>query len=164
MAMHRQKEHEGRMTDILAENISDELSRMAQRLESFDFSPVWNEMLDPLHEGFSSNFDQTRGPDGIWPPHAPYTILLHGPHPLLILTGAMKRSVTQSGSEGRIEELMRNEAKIGTSFFYAPYQQFGTRKIPARPFLWLEGSYVERLTNQLADAMMARVFNGNGTG
>jgi phage gpG-like protein len=76
----------------------------------------------------------------------------------------MKRSVTQSGSDGRIEEIMRTEAKIGTSLFYAPYQQFGTRKIPARPFLWLEGSYVERLTNQLADAMMARVFNGNGTG
>ncbi len=159
------KDDQGRMKDITIERIGDSLDELMAQLQSFDFAPVWTALLEPVHEGFASNFDQTRAPYGTWPPHSPMTIALHGPHPLLILTGAMKRSVTQSGSEGRIEDIMRNEAIIGTSLFYAPYQQFGTsgpHPIPARPFLWLEGSYVDQVHERFADEVASRLF-GTGT-
>jgi len=149
------------MTDTLAVDFVDYMRDWASSLETMDHEPTFQSMLDPLHEGFTANFDNARAPYGQWPPHSPYTILLHGPHPLLILTGAMKRSVTQSGSDGRIEEFTRDQAIIGTSLFYAPYQQFGTAKIPARPFLWLEGSYVDRLHELFADATMARALNAS---
>jgi phage gpG-like protein len=143
--------------------VIDSLQATTSQLDSFDFAPVFSAMLETFHRGIESNFDNIRGPGYTWPPHSPVTIAKHGPHPLLILTGAMKRSVTQSGAEGRIEEIMRNEATIGTSLFYAPYQQFGTTgppKIPARRFLWLQSSFVDQLAEIFADQMTERLFGG----
>jgi phage gpG-like protein len=162
--MRGSQDHQGRMSDVDVERFVDLMQATISQLEAFDFAPVFTSMLETLHQGFESNFDQTRAPYGQWPPHSPMTIAIHGPHPLLILTGVMKRSVTQSGVEGRIEDIMKNEAIIGTSLFYAPYQQFGTsgpHPIPARPFLWLEGSYVDRLHERFVDEVESRLF---GTG
>ena len=153
------------MRDISIDLLVDEVEQTIGRLQSFDFAPVFESVLDILHEGFASNFDQTRAPYGQWPPHSPMTIALHGVHPLLILTGAMKAAVTQSGSSDRIEEITQTEAIIGTSLFYAPYQQYGTsgpRPIPARPFLWLEGDYVDQLHERFADEVASRLL-GIGT-
>lgn len=148
-------------TDVTV--VINELRATAQQLQSFDFAPVFSEMLETFHRGIESNFDNTRGPGYTWAPHSPVTIALHGPHPLLILTGAMKRSVTQTGAEGRIEDIMQNEMTIGTSLFYAPFQQFGTTgppRIPARRFLWLQGSYVDELAEIFADQVAQRLFGG----
>jgi phage gpG-like protein len=158
--MHGTKEHEG-MKDISIELLVDDVQQTIGQLQSFDFKPVFQSVLDVLHSGFESNFDQTRAPYGTWPPHSPKTIALYGPHPLLILTGAMKASVTQSGSSDRIEEITQTEAIIGTSLFYAPYQQYGTsgpNPIPARPFLWLEGDYVDQLHERFADEVATRLL------
>lgn len=149
------------MSDTDINVVIEMMQATASQLESFDFSPVFSSMLETFHRGIESNFDNIRGPGYTWPPHSPVTIAKHGPHPLLILTGAMKRSVTQTGSEGRIEEIMRDEMTIGTSLFYAPYQQFGTTgppRIPVRRFLWLQGSYVDQLAEIFADQMMERLF------
>ena len=153
------------MKDISIDLLVDEVEQTIGRLQSFDFAPVFESVLDILHEGFASNFDQTRAPYGQWPPHSPLTIIKYGPHPLLILTGAMKAAVTQSGSSDRIEEITQSEAIIGTSLFYAPYQQYGTggpNPIPARPFLWLEGDYVDQLHETFADEVASRLL-GIGT-
>jgi phage gpG-like protein len=149
------------MSDTDVEVIVEVIRATFEQLETLDYAPIFESLLGTFHEGIERNFDNRQAPYGTWPPHSPMTIAIHGPHPLLILTGAMKRSVTQRGSEGRIEDIMRNQATIGTSFFYAPYQQFGTsgpHPIPARPFLWLEGSYVDRLHEQFTDAVTARLF------
>ena len=162
--MHGPKEYQG-MKDISIDLLVDEVEQTIGRLQSFDFAPVFTAVLDTLHEGFASNFDQTRAPYGQWPPHSPMTIAKYGVHPLLILTGAMKAAVTQSGSSDRIEEITQTEAIIGTSLFYAPYQQYGTdgpRPIPARPFLWLEGDYVDQLHERFADEVATRLL-GIGT-
>lgn len=162
--MHGPKEYQG-MKDISIDLLVDEVEQTIGRLQSFEFAPVFESVLDILHEGFSSNFDQTRAPYGQWPTHSPMTIALHGVHPLLILTGAMKAAVTQSGAASRIEEITQTEAIIGTSLFYASYQQYGTNgpnPIPARPFLWLEGDYVDQLHERFADEVATRLL-GIGT-
>lgn len=149
------------MSDIAVEILESRIGTLLAALDSFDFAPTFESMIDTFHQGIIANFDNTQAPYGQWPPHSPMTIAIHGPHPLLILTGAMKRSVTQRGADERIEEIMRNEMNIGSSLFYAPYQQFGTNgpnPIPARPFLWLESSYVDRLHEQFADDITTRIF------
>jgi phage gpG-like protein len=145
------------MSDMLASDASMGLRQFGDELFNMDFGPVFESLIDPVHEGVAENFDATRSPSGKWPPHSPVTIMLHGPHPLLVLSGTMKAAVTSRGSSGRIEEFTRDSLTFGTDLFYAPYQQYGTRKIPARPFLWLEGSYVDRITDMFADGVLQRL-------
>jgi phage gpG-like protein len=139
--------------EFLASDASAILGSFANELASMSFVDAFKKTTDSLHDGFQANFTNTRAPYGTWPPHAPYTIQKYGPHPLLILTGAMLASVTQSGSDGRIEQISSNEMVIGTSLFYAGFQQYGTLKIPPRPFLWLDGDHLEKVTEAFVSAI-----------
>jgi len=61
-----------------------------------------------------------------WPPHSPRT---HATWPLLMPPKAhLWRSIRVTSYDAR-------HATVGTDRPYAPYLQFGTRKMPARPFL-----------------------------
>lgn len=157
MALPMSKEYQGAVMDFLASDAVQGFREFGDELLGMDFGPVFDSLIDPVHAGFVDNFDRTQAPYGRWPPHSPVTIMLHGPHPLLILSGTMKAAVSTRGSTGRIEELTPESLTIGTDLFYAPWQQYGTRKIPARPFLWLEGSHVDRITDLFADGVLERL-------
>lgn len=126
------------------------LDELAQSMENTSLVESFKEIVPILHEGFADNFSSTKSPSGTWPPHSPYTIAKYGPHPLLILSGAMLASVTNSGSDGSIEEVGPREMALGTSIFYAGFQQFGTVRIPARRFLWLDSPFMDRLSDTFA--------------
>ncbi len=122
----------------------------ANDLLTVDFHDAFEACVETVNSGFEENFDEARAPDGPWKPHAPLTILLHGVHPLLILSGKMKASVTQRGTEERVENIGARDAAFGTDLFYAGYQQFGTMKIPARRFLWLGPVWVDAVTEKFS--------------
>lgn len=101
-----------------------------------------------FHSSVDMNFARQEQPDGTrWPKHAPLTVLLHGPHPLLILTGRLKAAATGgSGSyrrkiafKGRVVEQVGVRA---SAVPYAVVQQKGGRGsggnyVPKRSYHYL---------------------------
>jgi phage gpG-like protein len=144
--------------EFLASDAIMVLGAFASELENVSLQEVFRKTTDSLHEGFQANFTNTRGPKGTWPPHSPVTVAIYGPHPLLILTGAMLASVTQTGAPGSIENYRPREMEIGTSIWYSGFQQFGTLKIPARPFLWLDSTPMEKVTSAFVNALIEFLF------
>lgn len=145
--------------EFFAHEADEVFSAFASSLESGDLTPAFRSCIEVASEGFSDNFGATKAPYGTWPPHSPVTVAIHGPHPLLILTGDMYRAVTKEGSEGRIQDLEPRSLVLGTDLFYAAWQQYGTAKIPPRPFLWLDKPFVVQVTEVFADASY-RIFVG----
>jgi phage gpG-like protein len=141
---------------FLAFEAVDVLGAWSDELATGSLEQPLRDCIGLLNNGFEDNFDATKAPYGQWPAHAPYTIQKYGPHPLLILTGVMKASVTESGSASRIEEVGTRQLAIGTDLFYAPYQQFGTRKIPPRPFLWLDAPWVDQVAERFATGVLVQ--------
>jgi HK97 gp10 family phage protein len=62
-----------------------------------------------------------------WPPLGPAAVAKHGDTPLLD-TGEMRDSIQHT-------VVSSHEGYVGTNSTYAKYQEFGTSKIPPRPFL-----------------------------
>lgn len=62
-----------------------------------------------------------------WPPLGEAAVAKHGDTPLLD-TGALQASISHMVEDS-------HHASVGTNVEYAKYQEFGTSKIPPRPFL-----------------------------
>lgn len=144
--------------EFKAEDATRWMQQIGYDFENASFESVFKNLIPVLHEGFAENFANTSAPEGPWPPHAPATVRIHGPHPLLILSGTLLRSVTTTGSEGNVEQISGREMQVGTSMFYAAWQQHGTPKIPPRKFLWLNGQWVERVANEFAEGCIQVIF------
>ena len=96
------------------------------------------DMTSPLKKGglimlrsVDLNFQRSGRPK-TWRPLAKSTLrwkIMHGYSPFpLIRSGDLRRSFVY-----RVEN--RNRLLVGTAVKYAPFHQFGTRTMPARPFL-----------------------------
>ena len=158
MALCMPEEYEGALVDMLASEAVQGFREFGDELFGMDFAPVFDSLIDPVNESFGSNFDRRTGPDGTpWKEHAAYTIQRMGPHPLLMWTGAMIFSLESRSGANRIEQLTSSSLTIGTDLFYAPWQQYGTGRIPARPFVWMIGSDVEAITELFADGVLERL-------
>lgn len=158
MALRLPKDDERPMIDFLASDASQLIGQFAEDLLGGDYTQVFDTLVEPINEGLGSNFDrQTSASGEAWEPHAGYTVWKMGPHPLLMWTGAMAFALQSRSAANRIEEITQTSLTIGTDLFYAPWQQYGTRRIPARPFVWLHGSYVDRVTEEFADGVMKKI-------
>lgn len=146
--------------EFLASDAAQVFSEFGASLESEDLRPVFESMVDTVNDGIGDNFANARGPLGSWPPHAELTIKLYGPHPLLILTGAMLASLTKRNTESRIEIFGDRSLEIGTDLFYARVQQYGGGNIPARPYVWLAKPYIDELAEIFAKRI-GEVFFGS---
>jgi phage virion morphogenesis protein len=99
-------------------------------------------MLDAVEEQFA------REGQPPWPSLRPSTIRArarrgHWPGKILQETGRLAASITSSWG--------RDEAVVGTSVVYGLYHQFGTRTMPARPFLRLTAEDLQRLLEEVVD-------------
>lgn len=81
-----------------------------------------------------------------WPPLSESAIAKHGDTPLLD-TGALKESITHEVESGKL-------GYVGTNSDYAKYQEFGTSKIPPRPFL---GGAIAHKGQEAADCFAEEV-------
>lgn len=134
--------------EFKAEDAIQVLGDFATAIETLDLSEAFEAASEAARAGFKKNFDQTQGPGYKWAPHSPYTIQKYGPHPLLILSGAMLQATTESGAAGSVHDVQPREAVIGTDIFYAAFQQFGTLRIPARRFVWLDAESVAEVEEE----------------
>lgn len=60
-------------------------------------------------------------------------------YPILFRTGVLASSVLSPTAQGSIHIVRKKSLTIGTSVPYARFQQEGTNRIPARPFLYIDG-------------------------
>lgn len=112
------------------------------------------QIREALYRGIRANFMDGSGPDGSpWPPHKPSTIRRHGPHPLLILSGALLASATSESGKGSFVEVTDNEITIGVKLPYAKAQQFGRSEInlPPRPYYGIPDSIGAEVESLLRD-------------
>ncbi|MFM0864033.1 hypothetical protein, partial [Klebsiella pneumoniae] len=75
-------------------------------------------------DGFEENFQAKIDEDGMpWAPLSPYTTKKYGPHPLLDLTGRMKRAASSRGDSEHLAERMGETMRFGIkgSVTYAKY-------------------------------------------
>lgn len=122
------------------------LSRLAERME--DMSPVMREVGDAVREASMDAFKREASPEGAkWPPLSPATIRRRrgGPvHRILQDTGALRQSI--------VKRLEGNRSVIvGARVEYAPFHQFGTKRMPARPFLGVSPATREEIMDVIDD-------------
>lgn len=149
----------GDRTRLTLTEFAAEMEATKQRIRDL---PIGRDLEEPVKEiiyrGVAFNYDHTADADGnTWAPHAPATIAMHGPHPLLVVTGRMKASTTMSGQEGNFEEVTDNSIRVGTDIPYAAAQQFGTDKIPARPFFELSDPFIDEIENAAVEYLIAQI-------
>ena len=126
----------------------------AWAVEIRDWFASWSDnhsaLLEPiipvLLDDFADHFHRTQAPYGTWPPRVDNL-----PHPLLNLTGKMKQAATTRGAPGNISLVEPFQLTVGVDgsiVNYASFQNDGTSRIPARPFIWLS----ERAEDEAFDA------------
>ena len=122
------------------------LSRLAGRME--DMSPVMREIGDAVREASMESFEREAPPEGgKWPPLSPATIRRRrgGPvHRILQDTGALRQSIVKRLEGDR-------SVIVGARVEYAPFHQFGTRRMPARPFLGVSPTAREEIMDAIHD-------------
>lgn len=128
---------------VAVEDLPAHLEELNARLALSSFAPALEECGQVIRGGFGENIDNAVGPDGNpWPPHAPSTVARYGPHPLLVLSGAMERSLTQKDASGNVCIVEDREAEFGTDitsqdgFFYPGIHDAGGSRIPQREFIY----------------------------
>ena len=109
------------------------------------------------------NFNRAEDSSGTpWKEHAPMTIALHGPHPLLILTGAMKTAAMGGrGSSFSIKAGPRKTTCVVSisknAIPYAWKHQHGAGRIPRRQFFYMPKTARPRLVANFRKRVIAKV-------
>lgn len=127
------------------EQVRRRLSRIVSAGQ--DLSPAFRKIRDRFYEGEEQQFG-TEGSwgSGGWPPlstrYAAGKARQHPGKPIMEITGKLKRSLTQSGAEGNIENISRDTLSLGTSIAYAIYHQSTEPRttLPRRPLIELPES------------------------
>lgn len=113
------------MTTIIIDStaVQTALSELARRTQHLQ--PVFNSISEDLENNIASGFRDEKSPDGTgWTPlKKPRK---SGSSKILNDTGRLKDSFAHVASNSFVE--------ITTDTMYAPFHQFGTRKMVARPF------------------------------
>ncbi len=92
------------------------------------------EILGTLVEGQTKRriASEKTSPDGnAWPP------LKARSGSILVDTGRLLGSISHTSTS--------NEAIVGTNVFYGPFHQYGTRKMPARPFMGVSAPNMDEI-------------------
>jgi len=74
-------------------------------------------------------------------------------HPILVRTGALKRSLVQKGGQ-HILKKHRKYIEWGTKIPYAFYHQRGTKKMPARKMLLIDANDLSRMIQDAREYML----------
>lgn len=143
------------------------LPELPRQLAMLELSPAeidWRpSLLDvSLYVGAVSKgcFDQSQSPDGVpWKPIKPRRRKRDRKatrfRPLYD-TGKLFGSMT--GKAGAIRELSSLSLTQGTNVEYAPFQNDGTRTIPARPFVGLTPKHADQIGAIIVDRIMRQYF------
>lgn len=135
---------------------------MAELADAFEGDPLDAEIKqcgDVCRRDIASNYQRSGSPLGSWPPRKDTL-----PHPLLILSGAMRAASVDQGGRGHIEEYGHRSLTMGVNassggIIYAMVHQFGypARNIPPRPFIVIGDEAIEDCEEIIGDGLFSRL-------
>jgi len=137
--------------------------QIAKEAAAVDYSRILSAefvTLEKIHAGY---FAEQRAPSGAgWAALSPATVAKKGHTSILFEEGTLQNSLI-SGGAGAIRQSGGNELVYGTSVAHAGYHQTGFknkrtgRRVPARPMVGLSGESVDKIANNVADGIVARL-------
>lgn len=139
---------------VLIDNVESLMTSDLSAMESVDLSEALSQCRMAIREGIRRGFSaatdvQTGQP---WAPRKhPY------PHPPLMKTQTMANAAAGIGS-GSISEINGRTLRVGVSTSavpYAPYHQFGTGRMVARPYVGASDETLAVCGEFIADAGLA---------
>lgn len=135
-----------------ASPVVETLKNIMSAMTDPDFSPALQAWIPDLAETWTDGFVSSRAPDGsTWKPLKRARPKGHNTaRRPLIDTGEMFRSAVSDGAN-HIEQVTKNTAEIGTSDRKAAFHQYGTKHIPARPFIGVSEKADTMLENRVSD-------------
>lgn len=139
---------------ILIEQLEQAMSNDLSALQNVDLSEALSQcrlaIREGIRRGFASATDVQTGTS--WPPRK-----YQYPHPPLMKTQTMANAAAGLGS-GSISEINGRTLRVGVSTSavpYAPYHQFGTGRIAARPYVGASPETLDACGEFIADAGLA---------
>lgn len=138
----------------------DDLDRWENVFFNMDMSPIFTELDPVVSAGFDENFANKVDEFGVpWPPHAPATVRRYGPHPLLVLSGRMKRAAITPGDSEHLLGVARSTAAYGVSgsVFYARFHHTGTSRMPRRRVIFASAATVQKMFSLFRARVIARM-------
>jgi hypothetical protein len=144
------------------EEFVDLLKDTDDRCESLSLVQPLTKCVEQLQLGFALNYGLAEDEEGVaWPPHAPATVAKYGPHPLLILSGAMYDATTDTGAMGNVTEIEDRELLVGVDgelIDYAWVHQQGTERVPQRQFVYARPEALDECENLIAEFAEVELF------
>ena len=115
-----------------------------------DVRPASRRLFRVFEQAEEAQFESHRG----WPPLADATLAEKAasgfPAQILVRTGALRASLTESGGSGTVREVRFGVLEFGTSLPYAKYA-LGTKRQPSRPLIKLRRSDTAKLASILTE-------------
>ncbi len=145
------------------------LEARSKRLQTADFTAPLKIARQLLVSATKMNFALGQSPDGI--PWAPLKRPRSRPRDKrkgrkagsvdlpLRDSNTLMNSLTANGP-GSVDEISGNTLRWGTSVFYAPFHQYGTRYIRPRPFLGMTPELKQRIDSVLKK-FIAKLISGS---
>lgn len=138
------------------------LEEVEQDVEQASFAVPLRQCAERIQLGFAENIGLAQDEDGVqWPPHAPATVAMYGPHPLLILTGDLYDAVSVEGAKGNITRVEDRELAVGVdvqTIEYAAVHQHGAGNVPQRQYVYAREDVLAEVEEILAGAAEVIVF------
>lgn len=143
--------------EIQAGDFGRVAAEMSHALASAPMTGLMRELKLVAEEAIAVNFlDGKEAGGGAWAPRK-----RNYPWPTLIKTGHLMRSATTEQEPGHIEHIGDREMSTGTSVAYAGFHEYGTERMPARPFEAVPDSALDLMESFIVDYIQDAVFGGD---
>lgn len=138
----------------------DDLTPLVQSifddLQEHPYTEPMSQFATTLEESHAGFFQRSTDPTGQpWPPLSPVTIAKKGHATILVETTHMRESLKIGQPDNVIDFGSTGGGQVfltfGTSDRKAGYHQFGTSRIPARPFVGVTEKQPTELAEMIAD-------------
>jgi phage gpG-like protein len=133
------------LESVLTHELAEPLAKDKMTLALYDLGAV-------AIQGFVDIFANARDSQGSpWPEHAPATVAMYGPHPLLILSGTLRESLTEYSAPYHVHRMVDRTFEWGTTVAYAWVHQEGwaARNIPKREYCYWSEDMKDRAAEML---------------
>lgn len=142
--------------EIPADQFAAECRRWSAQIASGSFQPALVECKAIAMADMDQNFQGSHDAKGTAWPERRYEY----PWPILIKTGHLRRSVTTDSEPGHVENIGPRDMATGTTVFYAGFHQYGTSKLPPRPFVEVSDKGVDAMEEAVATFVISTIFGG----
>lgn len=142
--------------EIPADQFAAECRKWSAQLSSGSFQPALEECKRIAMADMNDNFLGSHDAAGTAWPERRYEY----DWPILIKTGHLQRSVTSETEPGHVEQVGPRYMATGTNVFYGWFHQYGTAKLPPRPFVEVSDKGVDLMEAAIASFVIDTIFGG----